>query len=104
MNRPVEMMRTTDYYISLDLLARRLILKKPDLEASVLGWQRDIKDQYGSDLTINWYVIHVGQMVSTRAACAVTDFNEERYGEAYAPKPVDHERRIQTLVDLEILR
>ena len=104
MSRPVEMMRTTDSYIDFELFPRYLILKRPDQKEAVLGWQHELKNRYGKDLTINWYLIHIGQRDASRTTCTVTDFNEEKYGEAYAPKPVDHEKRIQTLVDLEIFR
>lgn len=104
MSRPVEMMRTTDCYIDFEVFARHLILKKPDQKESVLGWQHELQKRYGNDLRINWYLIHIGQRESSKTACTVTDFNEEKYGKAYAPKPVDHEKRIKTLVDFEIFR
>ena len=79
-------------------------LKKPDQKESVVGWQHKLQKRYGNDLRINWYLIHIGQRESSKTACTVTDFNEEKYGKVYAPKPVDHEKRIKTLVDFEIFR
>lgn len=104
MNRSVEMMRTTDCYIAFEMFVRCLMSAVAVQKESILEWSHGLQTRHGNGLTINWYLIHVGPQGLSQAECAVTDFDEEKYGQAYAPRPLDHRRRIQTLVDLEIFR
>lgn len=104
MGRSVEMMRTTDAYIDFEILTRCLVSEVAVHTESILEWHQSLAAQHGDRLTLNWYVIHIGPENSANPECAVTDFDEAKYGKEYGPGPVDHTRRIQALVDLEILR
>ena len=104
LGRPVEMMRTTDCYIDLRILTRCLASEAGVHSDSVEAWHQGLVDQHGAELSLNWYAIHVGAQDPASRGCTVTDFDEAKYEKAYGPEPMDHERRIRTLADLEILR
>jgi len=104
MGRPVEMMGTTDCCIGFGMLTRCLASEAAVQVEPVEKWYQELVAQHGDRLTRNWYAIHVGAQDSANHGCTVTDFDEERYGKPYGPGPIDHQRRIQMLVDLEILR
>ena len=104
MGRPVEMMRTTDCYIDFGVLTRCLASEPGVRSESVEEWHQGLIDLHGDELTLNWYVIHVGARDAANHGVAVTDYDEARFGKAYGPGPTDHERRIQTLIELEIMR
>ncbi|MFC1525925.1 RsmD family RNA methyltransferase [Candidatus Latescibacterota bacterium] len=102
--RPVEMMETTDCHIDFDRLTGCLIAAEPTRMESILEWRDGLMANHGPGLTLNWYLIHIGPESSAVKGLSVTGYDAERYGEAYAPEPMNHLKRIQRLVDLEILR
>lgn len=102
--RPVEMMRTTDCDIDFNRLVGCLVAEAPAHTEEVLEWRSDLRALHGGHLTLNWYLIHIGPQDPARAELVVTDFDATRYGAIYGPGPMDHRRRIQRLVELEVLR
>ena len=103
-NRAVEMMETTDCHIDFDRLTGSLIATEPDAIAGILQWRDGLVAEHGESLTLNWYLIHIGPEDASKQELTVSSFDAERCGDAYSPRPLDHRRRIQRLVDLEIMR
>ncbi|MBT7915763.1 methyltransferase [Candidatus Bathyarchaeota archaeon] len=104
LSRPVEMMRYSDCSVDFQLFVEKIMVGQPTQRDAIVSWHDDLQERYGAELKINWYIIHVGKKGFLRPECIITSFQEERYGKAYAPKRVNPEKRVQTLVDLEIFR
>lgn len=104
-DRQVEMMRMSDAYIDFRLIVQEIIDTRPEKEKAVMAWYSVLKNMYGNDLVINWYIIRIGQKGSYQNECFIADFDETIYGTDYAPEHiVDHRKWVEALIRFEMNR
>lgn len=95
-DRPVEITKGWEVSIPSDGFFEAYVQAFPEHENTIQTWSNYLQKTYGSDLTLNDYIVHVGPQSRDKITHHIRNYDGTKYAEGYFPpsEPMSMKSRV----------